>query len=203
METSMNNSTSAIKDYLSQAQEGSLFSINELVNYASYGTTKKILQRMEKNGKIVRVIDGIYSKPKFSKLLNKNVPSSIPDVANKIAEKFAWNIIPSGDIALNMLHLSTQVPACYEYLSNGPYREYEIYGMKLKFKHTTNRLLGGMSSKSALVIQAFKTLGEENITSNVLQTLKEVLTDDEKKALLDECKRVPAWIYEYIKKIGV
>ena len=75
--------------------------------------------------------------------------------------------------------------------------------MKLKFKHTTNRLLGGMSSKSALVIQAFKTLGEENITSNVLQTLKEVLTDEEKKALLDECKRVPAWIYEYIKKIGV
>ena len=122
---------------------------------------------------------------------------------DKIAEKFAWNIIPSGDIALNMLHLSTQVLACYEYLSNGPYREYEIYGMKLKFKHTTNRLLGGMSSKSALVIQAFKTLGEENITSNVLQTLKKVLTDDEKKSLLDECKRVPAWIYEYIKKIGV
>ena len=85
----MNNSTTAIKEYLSQAQEGSLFSINELVNYASYGTAKKILQRMEKNGEIVRVIDGIYSKPKFSKLLNKNVPSSIPDVANKIAEKFA------------------------------------------------------------------------------------------------------------------
>ncbi len=198
----MNNSTSEIKKHLSQAQEGSLFSINELVNYASYGTAKKVLQRMEKNGEIVRVIDGIYSKPKFSKLLNKNVPSSIPDVANKIAEKFAWNIIPSGDIALNMLQLSTQVPACYEYLSNGPYREYEIYGMKLKFKHTSNRLLGGMSSKSALVIQAFKSLGEENITSDVLQTLKEVLNDDEKKALLDECKRVPAWIYEYIKKIG-
>ena len=114
----MNNSTSEIKKHLSQAQEGSLFSINELVNYASYGTAKKVLQRMEKNGEIVRVIDGIYSKPKFSKLLNKNVPSSIPDVANKIAEKFAWNIIPSGDIALNMLQLSTQVPACYEYLSN-------------------------------------------------------------------------------------
>lgn len=32
----MNNSTAAIKEYLSQAQEGSLFSINELVNYASY-----------------------------------------------------------------------------------------------------------------------------------------------------------------------
>lgn len=37
----MNNSTAAIKEYLSQAQEGSLFSINELVNYASYGTAKK------------------------------------------------------------------------------------------------------------------------------------------------------------------
>ena len=198
----MNSSTSEIKKHLSQAKEGYLFSINEMLNYASYDTAKKVLQRMEKNGDIVRVIDGIYSKPKFSKLLNKNVPSSIPDVANKIAEKFAWNIIPSGDVALNMLHLSTQVPACYEYLSNGPYREYEIYGMKLKFKHTTNRLLGGMSSKSALVIQAIKSLGEENITADVLQTLKEVLSEEDKMALLDECKRVPAWIYEYIKKIG-
>ena len=198
----MNNSTSEIKKHLSQAKEGYLFSINEMLNYASYDTAKKVLQRMEKNGEIVRVIDGIYSKPKFSKLLNKSVPSSIPDVANKIAEKFAWNIIPSGDVALNMLHLSTQVPACYEYLSNGPYREYEIYGMKLKFKHTTNRLLGGMSLKSALVIQAIKSLGEENITADVLQTLKEVLSEEDKMALLDECKRVPAWIYEYIKKIG-
>lgn len=198
----MNTSTSAIKEYLSQAKEGSLFSINELIDYASYDTAKKVLQRMEKNGELVRVIDGIYSKPKFSKLLNKNVPSSIPDVANKIAEKFAWNIIPSGDAALNMLHLSTQVPACYEYLSNGPYREYEIYGMKLKFKHTTNKLLAGMSSKSALIIQAFKFLGEENITPEVLQTLNNILTADEKMALLDECKKVPSWIYEYIKKIG-
>ena len=39
----MNNSTADIKEYLSQAQEGSLFSINELVNYASYDTAKKIL----------------------------------------------------------------------------------------------------------------------------------------------------------------
>ena len=176
----MNGSTLGIKNHISLAQKGYLFSISELLNYASYDTAKKTLQRMEKNGDIVRVIDGIYSKPKFSKLLNKNVPSSIPDVANKIAEKFAWNIIPSGDVALNMLHLSTQVPACYEYLSNGPYREYEIYGMKLKFKHTTNRLLGGMSFKSALVVQAFKSLGEENITPEILQTLKDVLTADEK-----------------------
>ena len=82
----MNNSTSEIKNHLSQAKEGYLFSINEMLSYASYDTAKKVLQRMEKNGEIVRVIDGIYSKPKFSKLLNKNVPSSIPDVANKIAE---------------------------------------------------------------------------------------------------------------------
>ena len=47
----MNNSTAAIKEYLFQAQEGSLFSINELVNYASYDTAKKfcsVWKKMEK-----------------------------------------------------------------------------------------------------------------------------------------------------------
>ena len=50
----MNSSTSEIKNHLSQAKEGYLFSINEMLNYASYDTAKKVLQRMEKNGEIVR-----------------------------------------------------------------------------------------------------------------------------------------------------
>ncbi|MEE1166737.1 MAG: DUF6088 family protein [Treponema sp.] len=199
----MFNSTEAIRNYLTQTDDGSLFSINEFLDYASYENAKKIVQRLEKNGELVRIIDGIYSKPKISKLLNKPVPVSLNDVASKIAEKFAWNIIPSGDIALNMLHLSTQVPVCYEYLSDGPYREYEVYGMKLSFKHTTKRNIEGLSAKSALVIQSLKTLGASNITEDTLETLKTVLSEEEKKTLITECRRAPAWICEQIKKIGV
>lgn len=199
----MFNSTEAIRNFLTQAEDGALFSINELLDYASYENAKKIVQRLEKNGEVVRIIEGIYSKPKISKLLNKPVPISLNDVASKIAEKFAWNIIPSGDTALNMLHLSTQVPACYEYLSDGPYREYEVYGMKLNFKHTTKRNIEGLSAKSALVIQSLKTLGASNITEGTLETLKTVLSEEEKRALITECRRAPTWIYELIKKIGV
>ncbi len=198
----MHNSTSAIRDYLTQTENGYLFSISELLDFASYETAKKIVQRMERNGEIVRIIDGIYSKPKFSKLLKKNVPASIPDIANKIAEKFAWKIIPSGDAALNMLHLSTQVPACYVYLSDGPYREYEVYGMKLKFKRTSNRNIDGISPKSALVIQSLKTLGVDNIDDDVLKKIKSVLTSEERKSLLSEYKRAPIWMHDYIITVG-
>ncbi len=191
-----------IKTEISQYSEGQLFCITDFVNYASYDTVKKTLQRIEKSGEIIRIIDGIYLKPKYSKLLKKAVPASIPDVANMIAKKFAWTIVPSGDTALNVLHLSTQVPACYEYLSDGPYRDYEIYGMKLNFKHTSSRTISKISEKSSLVIQYFKKLGKENITDEILITLRNSLSDEEKTLLLSECKLAPAWIYEYIKKIG-
>ena len=182
----MENISDSIKSTISQMKAGQLFSIKDFTDITSYETAKKTLQRMEKEGSIVRVVDGLYSKPKISKLLNKPVPVSVSDVAEKLAEKFSWHSVPSGNTALNQLHLSTQVPACYEYLSDGPYREYEIYGMKLNFKHTCNSMISEMSTKTALVIQALKKLGQENITYDIIQTLKQNLLQEEKAALIKE-----------------
>ncbi|MCF0241758.1 MAG: hypothetical protein HUK25_03925 [Treponema sp.] len=198
----MENISDSIKSTISQMKAGQLFSIKDFTDITSYETAKKTLQRMEKEGSIVRVVDGLYSKPKISKLLNKPVPVSVSDVAEKLAEKFSWHIVPSGNTALNQLHLSTQVPACYEYLSDGPYREYEIYGMKLNFKHTCNSMISEMSTKTALVIQALKKLGQENITYDIIQTLKQNLLQEEKAALIKESVNVPVWIKEYVQIIG-
>ena len=192
-----------IKEYISKAPDGFIFSIKDLLDIAPYDTIKNTLQRMEKKGEISRVINGIYSKPKFSTFLNEYVPVSIYQVAQKIAEKFGWSIIPSGVHALNILHLSTQVPAHYVYLSDGPYREYEIQGIKLKFKHTSTRYICGMSPISSLVIQAFRCLGQEHVTKNTLNTLKLVLREEDKIKLIDECKKAPVWIYEYIKILAL
>ena len=107
----MENISDSIKSTISQMKAGQLFSIKDFTDITSYETAKKTLQRMEKEGSIVRVVDGLYSKPKISKRLNKPVPVSVSDVAEKLAEKFSWHIVPSGNTALNQLHLSTQVPA--------------------------------------------------------------------------------------------
>ena len=84
-----------------------------------------ILIRLNKEEYITRIIDGIYTKTKISKLTNEIVPTDPHTLALKIADNFSWKIIPTGNHALNLLGLSEQVPTTYEYLSTGPYRIYE------------------------------------------------------------------------------
>ena len=58
-----------------------------------------------------------------------------------------------------------------------------------------------MSLKTATVIQAIKSLGKENITSEIIQKIRENLTEKERTDLMNESKSVPAWIYEVIREI--
>ena len=59
-----------------------------------------------------------------------------------------------------------------------------------------------MSLKTATVIQAIKSLGKENISNEVIQKIRENLTEKERTDLMNESKSVPSWIYEVIREIS-
>ena len=113
------------------------------------------------NGTIARATRGVYYKPRFSGLLGQVVPPDVDEVAHAIARARGWEIAPSGDHALNMLGLDTQVPAVYAYISTGPYVSIQVGPYKVRFKHAANRNVVGMSPLTALVVQALKTLGKD------------------------------------------
>jgi RNA-binding protein YhbY len=58
-----------------------------------------------------------------------------------------------------------------------------------------------LSYKTALVIQALKALGKDQITDSVITRLQSILTAEEKITMLSEAKTATAWIYDYIKQI--
>lgn len=115
-----------------------------------------------------------------------------------------WLIIPCGDTALNMLGVSTQVPAVWLYVSDGPYKSYKADDISLKFKHTDNKNeILEVSYQTALIIQALKALGKDSITPKDIRILSKRLTLDEKRKTLIESKRITTWVYEYMKQICV
>ena len=77
------------------------------------------LSSLVKENKIRRVLRGIYDYPIYSEILKKNVAPDSRQVANSLARKFSWRIIPTGDTALNYLGLSTQLQSKYAFLSDG------------------------------------------------------------------------------------
>ena len=68
-------------------------------------------------------------------------------------------------------------------------------------KRTTNKEISKLSYKTALVVQALKALGKDNIDDTIINKLKNDLTDEEKTTALLEAKAATSWIYEYIKQI--
>jgi hypothetical protein len=190
-----------IEQRVFEAPEGTVFITSDFFDIADTQVINKALSRLVAEGKLRRVIRGVYDKPWFSELLQGYAPPSISNVSKAIARNHGWRIVPCGDTALNILRLSTQVPAIWSFVSDGPYRSYSVCGLELQFKHGANRDIDGMSEKSALVAQALKALGKDNIEQKHLRRIAQVLSEQEKQALLDETKHGTSWINKAAKEI--
>jgi hypothetical protein len=125
-------------------------------------------------------------------------------VAQALARKFNWRIQPSGDTALNLLGLSTQVPGKWLYLSDGPSRRYAIGGQELTFRQSALKDTGFSLRESGLLVPAIKALGKEHIDAAVIEKLRQWLAPKLPKLrerLLRDTRMVTGWIYEIIKQI--
>lgn len=195
----MNLITSQIENIMSENQ-GKIFSINDFYELGTKNTIKSVLYRLNKEGKVVRLLDGLYTKPKYSKILKEYSYPDTNAVAKKIADKFSWTIVPAEDMALNYVGISTQVPNEYIYISDGAYREYLYRNKKIIFKHTTNRNITSYSRELSILIQAIKALGKDKISERDIKRLAfyaERIKEDLKKDTL----KLPFWIQEVLEKI--
>lgn len=156
---------------------------------------------MQKRGEIRRVIRGIYDYPRFSKLLNQHLSPDVDQVARAMARKFHWRIQPSGATALNFLGLSTQVPARAVYLSDGTDRVYQVGNRALAFEHTALKESGFRLTESGLIVQALKSLGQEQITAEVIAKIRAWLPESLRAKVLADTRTATGWVYSAIQQI--
>ena len=197
----MDTSYAKISEIISQAKPEGVFVASDFSHIAPINTVRQCLSRLEKSQQIVRIMRGVYYQPAYSELLQEYEAPSPYHVAMALARNFGWTIAPSGSAALNMLGLSTQVPAHWAFVSNGPYRNFSFGNITIEFKHCSSKEISGMSAKTALVVQTIKALGKESVGEGSLQRIRRNLSAEEKAALLKEAKRTTVWIYEAIKKV--
>jgi len=191
-----------INERVDDAEPGAVFVPSDFFDIAEAVKVNMCLNRLSKNGVLNTVMRGVYAKPRYSDMLKTNVPPHSDNIAQAIARKHGWAIVPCGDTALNMLGLSTQVPSVWLYVSDGPYKTYEADGVKLRFKRTNNKNeIVGVPYKTALVIQALKAIGKDNITDEIIHRLSKALNNNEKSEMLEERQRITAWVYEIMRKI--
>jgi len=190
-----------IEQRINNLKDGSLFILSDFLDITNYENSKKTIQRLINRGMIVKVLDGIYMKPKYSILLNEYVPCNIFDLSECIARKFGWDIVPTGEVSINYFGLSSQLPQTYTFSSTGPYKKYDIDGKIIIFKHSSTKKMYNMSKSVQYLIQAINYYGKENLNNKSKKVLAANLDKKIINETLIQAKSVDHWIYESIKEL--
>ena len=184
------------------SQRGWSFSKNDFLDLGSDAAIRKALSRLESKGTIRRVLRGVYDYPRISTLLNEPMGPDLGELASALARKSGWRIQPSENTALNLLGLSTQVPAQSIYLSDGPSKSYDIGKRQLVFKKRRLKESVFKHQKSEIVVQALKALGRERIDADVRRKLAQKWAPKVWQKILRDTKTAPAWVSDIIRKVA-
>lgn len=182
---------------------GVLFSSSDFTNYGEPKSVLKVLERMVVLGKIIRVARGIYCYPKIDKVLGLGVIyPTYDEIAQYIAKRDKARIVPTGSYALNVLGLSTQVPANVVYLTDGSPRSITLSsGRGIKFVKTAPRNLAFKNKLAMLITFALKEIGEENLTEDHKKHISKLLKNEDKLSIQRDYVLMPNWIQLLISKL--
>ena len=195
MQATINQIESKVKNY----KRGKIFFLDDFAIFATPDAIKKSLQRLTNSGFLVRLAKGIYWYPKKEQELYGVKISGKPtldEIAKAIAKRDKARIVPTGLHALNLLNLSTQVPANIVYLTDGTARKINIGdGRGIRFKHTSEvKRLAYKSEYLMLVVSALREIGENKITDEQLAIIKEHFLHITRQEFETDIKLIPIWI---------
>ena len=188
-----------ILQHIEAFPKGELFLPSDFSELGSSEAVRLSLFRLEKEGVITRVAQGIYVRPRESSLIGKLTPTA-EEVAEAIAKRDKIRTTPTGSYALNALGLSTQVPMNIVLLTDGSPREIKVGKRKIKFKKTTPKNLMAKGKISRLVIQALKEIGNGKVTAVEEQKILDVLKKENEKDLKHDIALAPVWIQKIMSK---
>jgi ribosomal protein S19E (S16A) len=189
----------AILKRIERLSRGELLLPADFNDLGSSEAVRLSLFRLEKQGLISRIAQGIYVRPKESSLIGKLLPTA-EEVAEAITRRDRIRTVPTGSYALNALGLSTQVPMNIVLLTDGSPREIRVGKRKIKFKKTTPKNLLANGKISRLVIQALKEIGNGKVTESEEKKIVDLLRKEDKKDLRHDIALAPVWIQKIMKK---
>ena len=157
-----------------------------------------ILSELTNEGILVKLAQGIYAKPRLSRF--GIVMPSIDIIVQAIAFRDKAEILQSGVTALNALGLSTQVPMNYTYLTSGSERTINLSSRKIYLKRGVPKNFCFKTKLIRLLVQALRTLKEENIGDEELQTIRVLVAKESNRdALKKDVAMMPAWMKRIVK----
>ena len=186
-----------IKRRIESAKRGTLFFPDGFASFGSSDAVRSALVRLCRANILIRVAQGIYYYPKIdTKWGSGIIPPSIEDIAESIAKRDKGRIAPTGAYVLNLLGLSTQIPANIVFVTDGSQRRVSIgKGKGILFKHTSEmRIFAYRSQMMRLIVTALREIGEDNVTEGQIEIIKSHLENVQPEDFQKDIQLAPIWV---------
>ncbi|MDR2232972.1 MAG: DUF6088 family protein [Tannerella sp.] len=195
----MESTADQIKRKIKRSKRGKLFFPHDFATLGTSDAIRLALGKLQKSGLLIRIAHGIYYYPKINR--NKYIKSnyllpSIDEIAYGIAKRDKIRIVPTGEYALNLLGISTQVPANAVFITDGAPRRITVgKGKGILFKHTSEaRSLAYKSKLLMLIVSALREIGDGKVTAEQLDIIKSHFSDITKQEFETDLQLMPLWI---------
>lgn len=159
----------------------------------------KLLARFEKEGLIIRIAKGVYVKAKNTRF-GVVYPSAF-ELVTEIAKRDRATVFPTGETAANRLGFSTQVPMNACFITSGTPRKLKLGNRTVTLKHGVPRNFAYKGKLMPELVQALRSIGQDNITDIVEKRVAQVLSEmPEPETIEHDLLLAPVWIREIIKR---
>lgn len=185
--------TKDIYGRIASLEGGSVIFASDFLDLCTERQAGRVLTELEAKGEIKRLARGVYCKPTVTRF--GPLYPDVSRVVEAVAQRDHAQVLPSGYTAANMLGLSTQVPMAYTYITSGSSRVLTVDGKSINLQRAVPRNFAYKTRLAALIVQALKATGAENIGPEEVSALKNAIDKNpDKEAFRSDVLLMPVWM---------
>jgi predicted transcriptional regulator of viral defense system len=187
-----------------RASKAPVFTTSDVLNGtpgASRELVDQVISRMVRAGELQRISRGLFSRPKAHPELGP-LPPHTEDIAAAVERSIGMPVIPSGALALNMLHLSEQVPAQPEFITAGPARTISVGKRRIHLKHAPVRRFRSKTYTLQLIVEALKAVGRQNVSDQTVIAIRNAIAHNDRATLSKHIGDAPVWMQPHLRRIA-
>ena len=183
-----------IKSKIAHGKFGEVYFVSSFPQYDVEYVTK-LLAIFEHEGLISRIAKGVYVKARKTRF-GVLYPSAF-ELVSEIAKRDKAVIIPTGATAANRLGFSTQVPMN----TSCSGRKLSLGNRTVTLKHGAPRNFAFRGKLMQELVQALRSIGENNITKEDEGQIAKLLAETpEKDTIEHDLLLAPVWMRQIIKR---
>lgn len=192
--------TKDILERIASMDGGSIIFASDFLDLCTERQAGRVLTALEGKGEIKRLARGIYSKPIITRF--GPLYPDVSKVVEAVAQRDRAQVLPSGYTAANILGLSTQVPMAYTYITSGSSRVLTVDGKTIHLQRAVPRNFTYKTRLAALIVQALKATGAENLGPEEISALKTAIDNfPDKETFRRDVLLMPIWMKTIINPL--